>query len=77
MVGKMHVKWRVVESLRDDGRRLNGDWIRNERKRRGLTLREFAKLIGTSAPYLSKIERGNSSGGREVNERISFALTGR
>ena len=73
----MHVKWRVVESLRDDGRRLNGDWIRNERKRRGLTLRELAKLIGTSAPYLSDIERGNRSGGREVNERISFALTGR
>lgn len=36
---------------------LNGAWLRERRKRAGMTLREFAKRVGVSAPYICDIER--------------------
>jgi transcriptional regulator with XRE-family HTH domain len=35
-----------------------GDFLKNERDKRGLSLREFALLLGTSPGYLSKLENG-------------------
>ena len=36
---------------------INGAWLRERRKRAGLTLRDFAKRVGVSAPYISDIEK--------------------
>jgi len=36
---------------------VNGAWLRFVRKRVGLTLRQFAKRAGVSAPYICDIER--------------------
>ncbi len=36
---------------------INGAWLRFVRLRAGLTLREFAKRAGVSAPYICDIER--------------------
>jgi transcriptional regulator with XRE-family HTH domain len=37
-----------------------GAFIRRQRETRRITLREMAKLIGVSATYLSKVERGEN-----------------
>lgn len=36
-----------------------GDLVREERKRRGLTLQQLADAAGFSAAYISDIEKGN------------------
>jgi predicted transcriptional regulator len=36
---------------------INGDWLREARKAAGLTLREMARRVGVSAPYICDIER--------------------
>jgi DNA-binding XRE family transcriptional regulator len=36
---------------------VNGEWLRQERKRAGLTLREMARRVGVSAAYLCDIEK--------------------
>lgn len=36
---------------------LNGAWLRERRIKAGYTLRDFAKRVGKSAPYISDIER--------------------
>jgi hypothetical protein len=41
-----------------EARRAYGAWIRSVRERSGMTLREFAPLVGTSAPRLSSYESG-------------------
>ena len=35
---------------------VNGAWLRKQRERAGLSLREFAKRQGVSAPYVCDIE---------------------
>ena len=35
-----------------------GDYLRAERKRLGLTLRQVGAIIGVSAPYICDIEQG-------------------
>lgn len=35
-----------------------GNWIRSERERAGVPLKEFAQRINISTPYWSRIERG-------------------
>lgn len=37
---------------------VNGDWLREQRERARLTLREVARRLGFSAPYISDIELG-------------------
>lgn len=37
---------------------LNPAWLRDTRKRAGLTLREMARRLKFSAPYISDIEHG-------------------
>lgn len=37
---------------------VNGAWLRERRKRAGLTLREFAKRAGVSEAYICNIELG-------------------
>lgn len=37
--------------------RLNGAWLRGKRERAGLSLREMARRMKLSAPYVSDIER--------------------
>lgn len=36
-----------------------GNYIAERRKEKGLTLRETAKKLGITAPYLSDVEKGN------------------
>lgn len=67
MSRKSFVKWRVVPSLVDSGRRLNGDWIRHERKRRCLSLRELAREVKITHAHLSHIEIGSRIASKEVN----------
>ena len=35
-----------------------GLWLKNERIKKGLSLRAFCKIVGKSPAYISKIERG-------------------
>lgn len=37
---------------------VNPGWLRSERQQAGLTLREMARRLGFSAPYISDIEHG-------------------
>lgn len=39
-----------------DRRVVDGAWLRQQRKRSGLSLRELARRIGVSPPYLSDVE---------------------
>jgi transcriptional regulator with XRE-family HTH domain len=36
---------------------VNGDWLRERRKGAGLTLREMARRLEFSAPYICDVER--------------------
>ena len=40
-------------------RQVSGRWLRERRSVAGVSLREMARQVGFSAPYLSDIERGN------------------
>jgi len=40
-------------------KQVSGPWLRERRQVAGLSLREMARQVGFSAPYLSDIERGN------------------
>lgn len=51
---------------------LNGLWLRTRRERAGIGLREFARRLEISAPYLSDIERNY----RACPEVISRAYDG-
>ena len=47
---------------------VNGAWLRQQRLRSGLTLREVARLLGFSAVYISDIERNNRHCSPRVRE---------
>lgn len=52
-----------------------GPMLRNLRNEKGYRLREFAKMVGISAAYLSQIERGEARPPREERVRaIARAL---
>lgn len=51
-----------------------GVWIRLQREYSKISLRDFAKKIGISAPYLSDIERGNRHASKHVRGTISKAI---
>ena len=47
-----------------------GDIIRRQRELQALSMRQFARTVGISNPYLSQIERGL----REPSERVLEAI---
>lgn len=51
-----------------------GGYIREQRKRAQLSLRNLAKLAGVSNPYLSQIERGLRKPSAEILQAIARAL---
>jgi transcriptional regulator with XRE-family HTH domain len=51
-----------------------GQRIRERRLELGITLREFARRVGVSAPYLTDLEAGRRHPGPEVLVRIAEAL---
>ena len=58
---------------------VNGAWLRERRKRAGLTLREFATRVGVSAAYICDIEKNRRNclpAMRDAYENISsFEVT--
>jgi transcriptional regulator with XRE-family HTH domain len=50
------------------------DIIYETRMRTGLTQAEFARMIGISQPYYSRIERGDVQPGIELVEKMMFRL---
>lgn len=47
------------ENLFEIARHTLGSMMREEREKAGISLREMARRLGISAPYLSDLERGN------------------
>lgn len=45
---------------------VNGLWLREKRKRAGLSLREMARRLDLSAAYVSDIERNNRGASQDV-----------
>lgn len=67
---------RVIAKARHDvdaaGRARYAQVVREARRRTGLTLREFARLAGTSASRLSDYERGRTAPTTDVLGRIEL-----
>lgn len=70
-----------LEKERDEvSKRLNeahkryGAWVRLQREYSETSLRDFAKKIGISAPYLSDIERGNRHASKHIRDTINKTL---
>lgn len=52
-----------------------GKYLQNERKKRNMSLREFAKYLGISHSYLSKLENGvDSRTGKPVSPTIEILI---
>jgi len=51
---------------------INGRWLRHERQRAGLTLREMARRLGFSAPYICDVELNR----RNCSPKIRAAYEG-
>jgi transcriptional regulator with XRE-family HTH domain len=51
-----------------------GDYIRTQRTKAQISLRELAKLAGVSNPYLSQIERGLRRPSAEILQQIAKGL---
>jgi transcriptional regulator with XRE-family HTH domain len=51
-----------------------GDYIRDQRARSDISLRQLAKLAGVSNPYLSQIERGLRKPSAEILQQIAKGL---
>src|SRR3954451_21228961 len=51
-----------------------GEYIANQRKAAGVTIRQLAEQAGVSNPYLSQIERGLRKPSAEVLQQIASAL---
>jgi transcriptional regulator with XRE-family HTH domain len=51
-----------------------GDYIRTQRTKAQISLRELAKLAGVSNPYLSQIERGLRKPSAEILQQIAKGL---
>lgn len=48
-----------------------GDYLRNERKKRNMSLRDFSELLGISHTYLNKLENGKDPrNGKPVSPTI-------
>ena len=55
-------------------RRLLGDVLRDQRMRRGMTLREVSKEARVSLGYISEIERGQKEASSELLASLCGAL---
>ena len=51
-----------------------GEIVRRQRELANLSMRQFAKTVGISNPYLSQIERGLREPSEQVAEAIATAL---
>jgi transcriptional regulator with XRE-family HTH domain len=51
-----------------------GEYIANQRKAAGVTIRQLAEQAGVSNPYLSQIERGLRKPSAEVLQQIAKAM---
>ena len=51
-----------------------GEYIRSQRTKAQISLRELAKLAGVSNPYLSQIERGLRKPSAEILQQIAKGL---
>jgi transcriptional regulator with XRE-family HTH domain len=51
-----------------------GDYIREQRKRAKVSLRQMAEVTGVSNPYLSQIERGLRKPSAEILQQIAKGL---
>ena len=51
-----------------------GDFIRRQRELQALSMRQFARMVGISNPYLSQIERGLREPSEKVVEAIADTL---
>jgi transcriptional regulator with XRE-family HTH domain len=51
-----------------------GDIIRRQRELSELSMRQFARMVGISNPYLSQIERGLREPSQKVMEAIAESL---
>ncbi|HLH64503.1 MAG TPA: helix-turn-helix transcriptional regulator [Solirubrobacteraceae bacterium] len=51
-----------------------GEFIRRQRELSAMSMREFARLVGISNPYLSQIERGLRAPSEHVLNAIADAL---
>ncbi len=51
-----------------------GEYIANQRKAAGVTIRQLAEQAGVSNPYLSQIERGLRKPSAEVLQQLAKAL---
>ena len=50
------------------------DWLRKERRRRGLTVKELAALAGLSVPYVYQVEGGSNPVGPRTRRRFEQLL---
>lgn len=55
----------------------NPEWVRFTRLNAGVSLRELARRIGISAPYLSDIEHGRRKCPERVAQAVSFGRSAR
>lgn len=53
---------------------VNGTKIRELRKRRGIEIADFARMVGCSRSHLANIELGRKRAGADTFERICDAL---
>ncbi len=51
-----------------------GEWIREARQKRGLSLRALGSLVRVSATHLSDIENGHRHPGMKLANRLEKAL---
>ncbi len=62
-----------LETVTGAGHRL-GEYIRDQRKKSEISLRQLAELAGVSNPYLSQIERGLRRPSAEILQQIAKGL---
>ena len=63
----------VNQAVHELGRDI-GEYIRTQRTKAQISLRELAKLAGVSNPYLSQIERGLRKPSAEILQQIAKGL---
>jgi transcriptional regulator with XRE-family HTH domain len=62
----------ILNTVADE--RSLGDIIRRQRELNALSMRQFARMVGISNPYLSQIERGLRAPSEKVVDAIAESL---